>query len=224
MKKSTKLALAIVAALMSAAAANAHPITYRFTGTTFAGGALDGQSVSGTYTYDPSLYTSTVTDGSTLNQRYVDGAPIGSAYGSIQLSGGFASAFGDAGSQGGVSYQTIVQKGYAGQDLFELYGGSVDAGGGFHVLELETQQSSSLPDLIYAGAAADDLSVTQPVSFLTPYSANIGYFALIGTDGSVIASDFSITQISAVPEASTVSMLLAGAGLLWLRMRRRARG
>jgi hypothetical protein len=224
MNKSTTLALSIAAALMSATAVNARPITYQFTGTTFAGGALDGQSLSGTYTYDPSLYASTFTDGSTLNQRYVDGAPLGSAYGSIRLSGGFATSFGDADSQLGVSYQTIVQKDHAGQDLFELYGASVDASGGIHALALLTQQSSLLPDLIYAGSAPGDLSVTQPVSFLTPYSSNVGYFALIGADGSVIASDFSITQISAVPEASTISMLLAGAGLMSLRLRRRTRG
>ncbi len=223
MKKSTVLALSFIAGLMSVAA-SAHSITYQFSGRTFAGGALSDQSLTGTYTYDPSLYTSFFTDGVSVNQGFINGAPIGSAHGSVRLSGGFSTSFGGSDSPLGVDYETILEKGNVGVDSFALYGDSVDAAGRLHGLQLRTQQSSSSPDLIFAGAPSDDLSLTQPVSFLTPGSDNIGYFALISADGSQVSdSYFIITQISAVPEASTLSMLLAGAGLLSLRLGRRTR-
>jgi hypothetical protein len=229
MSKSIVAALACVAGLLSGPDATAAPITYAFTGTTFGYPGMAGQTVTGTYTYDPALYTGSFTDGATINQAYRDGAPVGSAFGTLSLSGGLRSDVGGAGTQWGVSYQTIVKKGFAAGgtaavDSFEVYAASIDAAGNTHAFELLTQSPSASSDLIVPGTPGDDLSVTQPVSFMTPGSWNVGYFAVISPDStSFIASDFLITSISAVPETPVFPMMMLGLALLSFRARGKSR-
>lgn len=228
MNKSIVLAFASAATLMMSSGAHAAPIAYRFSGQTFAADTLDGQTISGSYTYDPSLYTHFVSDGHTYGQGYVDSAPVGSAFSTFALSGGFNDSLGTAGSPFGVGFQTLVWKGVklgdgSVVDRFELYASSVDAAGFWHVFELETQQAASAPDLIFPDAAPNDFSVTQPASFLTAGSENIGYFAVFNPSGAILQhGDFTITSISAVPETPAFALMAAGLGALSLLRRRRA--
>lgn len=230
MNKSIVVAMACTAGLLASSSVTATPITYKFAGTTFGYPGIAGQTITGTYTYDPALYTGSFTDGATINQEYLDGAPLGSAFGSLLLSGGLRSAIGDAGTQLGVSYQTIVEKGYtlggAGPvNSFEVYASSVDSAGYIHAFELLTQGPATSHDLIFPGAPQGDLSVEQPVSFLTPGTWNVGYFAVISPDfTSVVASNFSITSIEVVPESSILAMMMTGLALLSLRPRRKPKG
>jgi hypothetical protein len=225
MNKTAFLAAACAAALLASPALRASPVTYQFTGIDF--GAYNGQTISGTYTYDPAYYTGFATDGATYGQSYVNGAPSGSVSAAWQFSGGHTGGFGGANPLG-VTFQTIVQKGFVRSDVgavdaFEVYGGSNNAAGGYSVLELLTQQPASTPDLIFPGAAPGDFSPTQPVSFLTSGSMNIGYYAEFNAAGLLVASgDFEITSITtAVPEAPTTALMVAGLAMLAIGGRRR---
>ena len=210
-------------AVSAAFAAQATPVTYSFTGVAYGYAAFAGQTVTGTYSYDPSLYTSYVTDGATYGQSYIDGAPNGSAVATVRLSGGFVDAVDSPGTPSGVSYQTIITKSPL-TDSFELYAASSDAGSAIHAIELFTGQPGGIPDAIFPGSSSSDYSATQPVSFLTPGSTDIGYFVTITPDGFAMASDFVITSITAVPEPAPASLMLAGAALLagWGMTRRNA--
>ena len=126
-------------AVSAAFAAQATPVTYSFTGVAYGYAAFAGQTVTGTYSYDPSLYTSYVTDGATYGQSYIDGAPNGSAVATVRLSGGFVDAVDSPGTPSGVSYQTIITKSPL-TDSFELYAASSDAGSAIHAIELFTGQ------------------------------------------------------------------------------------
>ena len=228
MIRSTILALACAAGLLASAAAQAKPVTYAFTGTAF-GGDFDGQTVTGTYSYDPALYDQSFSAGPGYLQSYVNGAPIGSARGGIQFSGGFSDIVGGIGAVGGVAYQSIVEKNYAPSptgsvDGIELILGSADSVRS-HDLQLYSQQSASLPDLIFPDGDETDLSATQPVAFMTPGSTNFGYYSSYDVaSGTWVTSDFNLTSVTqVVPEASNLAMLSAGAALVLLARRRKAR-
>lgn len=228
MNKQALVALTCAATLLATPALHASPVTYEFTGVTFAAGALDGQTITGTYTYDAALYTRHASDGATWGQSWIDGAPVGSAAGAFHLSGGYSGGFGGSDSPFGVSFQTIVQKGFVRPDVgavdaFEVYGTSSNGANGFSVLELLTQQPAARPDLIFPGSAPGDFSPTQPVSFLTPGSLNVGYFAEFTAGGAIVAAgDFSITRIAAVvPEAPASALMMAGLAVVALGRRRK---
>lgn len=220
MNKSHLRALVCAIAMSAAFAARATPVTYSFTGVAYGYAAFAGQTVTGSYTYDPSRYTGYASDEATYGQSYINGAPNGSATATVHLSGGFVDTVDGPGTPLGVSYQTIVTKSSL-TDSFELYATSSDAGGATHAIELFTGQSGSRPDAIFPGSSRSDYAATQPVSFLTPGSSHVGYFVMMTPDGSAMASDFVITSISVVPEPASALLMLAGAALLGLRDTRR---
>ncbi len=209
-------ALAAVAAACVHVGAQASSVLYDFTGV-----ADDGQTLTGTYEFDPSGYDQFATDGATYSQGYADNV-VGGAHGVIDLSGGFRLEVGGADASLGVSYETVIYKGARvpdPTDAFIVSAGSATSTGAVSVMELETRSAAGASQM-FPGPRGD-LSLSQAVQFMTPGSSNLGYFAFIAPDGSVTSQDFVITSIGVVPEAPS-SLLMAG-GLALFALRRRAR-
>jgi hypothetical protein len=203
-----------------AASAIANPISYTFSGSIEPGYGLDGQTINGSVTFDPSKFNGAEGDGATYSHGYTawedTSTPMPDGLmGEIKftLSNGLTVETIDA----LLFTQMYVFKDPVGdlsQFIVQVFGKTSENQPIF--LELLTQTTFDAGASIFTNGKSGDLSFDQPVVFNAPGTINVGYFNLSAPDYTPIyTSNFAISSVSiqnvaAIPEPQVQHLMLLG--------------
>lgn len=219
MRLLASLLLGALALVSAAAHASGQTLTLQFQGL-IVGGALDGQSVSGTVSYDPG-FPGVVSESSTaiLAQYYSQAALAAFSSGSLQTTGDLSFSFGSNGTDNNSGYLNIVKsQNSIDQNLFGLKSQSKDLNGGnrFLLFNVHDQLGSASSLFPQAGFALD-----QPVNFGATGVSMSGTFGYQESSAaSLTFAQFTVTSASIVaspvPEPGTAALLVVGVLSLWL--------
>lgn len=228
--KTIRNMLASTAFLLLGSAAWAQPVSYSFAGVVLAGAPeLVGQTLYGSITYDVSLSTHTATCcviGTVAQSEEALTGAAAPAFASafVTLSGGSTFATGN-GLLSNYGHSEVVKE--AGEEgslgplnSFELESQSQDSDTLSRTILLRASDflgasSALFPDMS-AGLAND-----QPVDWFAPGVTAFGFVILQTGSTSQVIAQFSLENVSAVPELPPTLLLAAGL-LAMVAVRKRA--
>jgi hypothetical protein len=212
--------VAAAAFAASAASAMANPISLAFSGDIEPGYELDGLTINGSITFDPSKFNTIEGDGLTFSHGSIARGDASSPMpdgliGEIKftLSNGLTVE-----TLGALSVTQMHITKNPGDDLSQFI---VQASGSTSenlpiYIELRTQTNFESGASIFTNGKSGDFSFDQPVVFNALGTYNVGYFNLSAPDYTPIytpnfaINSVSIQNVTAIPEPQVQHLMLLG--------------